>query len=69
LKDGELTAGDVSITVKGQADPGSNYQADGFLADESTVLPPELEMPLADGELVASSTMFMLPVSTVESWA
>ena len=37
LKDGELTAGDVSITVKGQADPGSNYKADGFLADESTV--------------------------------
>ena len=34
LKDGELTAGDVSITVKGQADPGSNYKADGFLADE-----------------------------------
>lgn len=48
LKDGELTAGDVSITVKGQADPGSNYKADGFLADESTVTTGSLNISVTN---------------------
>ena len=48
LKDGELTAGDVSITVKGQADPGSNYNADGFLADESTVTTGSLNISVTN---------------------
>lgn len=48
LKDGELTAGDVSITVKGQADPGSNYKADGFLSDESTVTTGSLNISVTN---------------------
>lgn len=48
LKDGELTAGDVSINVKGQADPGSNYKADGFLADESTVTTGSLNISVTN---------------------
>ena len=48
LKDGELTAGDVSITVKGQADPGSNYKADGFLADEFTVTTGSLNISVTN---------------------
>lgn len=48
LKDGELTAGDVSINVKGQADPGSNYKADGFLADESTVTADSLNISVTN---------------------
>lgn len=48
LKEGELTAGDVSITVKGQADPGSNYKADGFLADESTVTTGSLNISVTN---------------------
>ena len=48
LKDGELTAGDVSITVKGQADPGSNYKADGFLSDASTVTTGSLNISVTN---------------------
>lgn len=48
LKDGELTAGDVSINVKGQADPGSNYKADGFLAGVSTVTANSLNISVTN---------------------
>ncbi|WP_197457967.1 autotransporter outer membrane beta-barrel domain-containing protein [Sutterella sp. KLE1602] len=48
LKDGELTAGDVSINVKGQADPGSNYKADGFLAGVSTVTADSLNISVTN---------------------
>ena len=48
LKDGELTAGDVSINVKGRADTGSNYKADGFLADESTVTTGSLNISVTN---------------------
>lgn len=48
LKDGELTAGDVSINVKGRADTGSNYKADGFLADESTVTADSLNISVTN---------------------
>lgn len=48
LKDGDLTAGDVSINVKGRADTGSNYKADGFLADESTVTADSLNISVTN---------------------
>lgn len=48
LKDGDLTAGDVSINVKGRADTGSNYKADGFLADESTVTTGSLNISVTN---------------------
>ena len=38
----------MSITVKGQADPGSNYKADGFLAAESTVTTGSLNISVTN---------------------
>ena len=38
----------MSINVKGQADPGSNYKADGFLAGVSTVTADSLNISVTN---------------------
>lgn len=45
---GTLAAETLTINVKGQADPGSNYKADGFLAGVSTVTADSLNISVTN---------------------